>query len=75
MTQYEFMKMAESVLRVAVASDMRLQDVKHLRMYEDYLRLKGEGLKVTYIVNYLNEEYDIPIASIYRIIKRMGNKL
>lgn len=75
MTQYEFMKMAERVLKVAASKEIRVQDVKHLQLYEDYRRLKGEGLKVTYIVDYLCVQYGVPVASIYRIVKRMGRKI
>lgn len=71
MRQYEFMKAVESVLRLIVEKQVNAQDVRHLTMYEDYRKLKSEGLKVTYIVNYLCTQYEIPEPTIYRVIKRM----
>jgi len=75
MTQYEYMKMSESVLKVAVGSNMNVADVKHLELYEEYRRLKADGLKVTYIVDYLQEQYGVPVASIYRLVKRMSREI
>lgn len=75
MTQYEYIKMAESVLKIAVSKQVKVDDVCHLQMYEDFIRLKAEGLKVTYIVDYLCEQYGVPVATIYRIVKRMSRKI
>lgn len=71
MKQYELIKATESTLRMVVEKDVCVQDVKNLSMYEDYKRLKEEGLKVTYIVNYLCSQYCTSEPTIYRIIKRM----
>lgn len=75
MKQYEFMKAVESVLRLTAEKQINVQDVRHLPMYEEYRRLKSEGLKVTYIVNYLCMQYEVPEPTIYRVIKRMERKV
>lgn len=51
---------------------VRIEDVQYLDMYRDYKRLSADGLKQTYIVAYLSEEYDIPERTIYRVIARLS---
>ena len=42
MKQCDVLKMAESVLKMLIANDVDMNDVKYLRMYEDLKRLKSE---------------------------------
>lgn len=51
---------------------VRIEDVQYLDMYRDYKRLSADGLKQTYIVAHLSEEYDIPERTIYRVIARLS---
>lgn len=75
MKQSEVLKMAESVLKVLVANDVDMNDVKHLEMYEDLKRLKSEGHKKMYIYSYLEEQYGVPMTTIYRVEKRMEREI
>lgn len=71
MKQCDVLKMAESVLKMLIANDVDMNDVKYLRMYEDLKRLKSEGHKRMYIYSYLEEQYGVPMTTIYRVEKRM----
>lgn len=71
MKQCDVLKMAESVLKMLIANDVDMNDVKYLRMYEDLKRLKSEGHKRMYINSYLEEQYGVPMTTIYRVEKRM----
>lgn len=51
---------------------VRIEDVQYLDLYRDYKRLSADGLKQTYIVAYLSEEYNIPERTIYRVIARLS---
>lgn len=75
MRQYDILKMAESVIKTISENGINPADVYHLAMYEDYQRLKKEGLKVTYVVNYLIQQYGVPEATIYRVVKRMQKEI
>lgn len=75
MTQYELLKTAESLLAVLMSNDVDAKDVKYLEMYQEYMRLKKEGHKVGYVVYYLSQQYECSEATVYRVVKRMAQKI
>jgi hypothetical protein len=75
MTQYELLKTAESLLVVLMSNDVDAKDVKYLEMYQEYMRLKKEGHKVGYVVYYLSQQYECSEATVYRVVKRMTQKI
>lgn len=75
MTQYELLKTAESLLGVLMSNDVDAKDVKYLEMYQEYMRLKKEGHKVGYVVYYLSQQYECSEATVYRVVKRMTQKI
>jgi hypothetical protein len=75
MTQYELLKTAESLLAVLMSNDVDAKDVKYLEMYQEYMRLKKEGHKVGYVVYYLSQQYECSEATVYRVVKRMTQKI
>ena len=75
MTQYELLKTAESLLVVLLSNDVDAKDVKYLEMYQEYMRLKKEGHKVGYVVYYLSQQYECSEATVYRVVKRMTQKI
>lgn len=75
MTQYELLKTAASLLTVLMDNDIDAKDVKYIELYKDYLRLKKEGHKVGYVVYYLSQQYECSEATVYRVVKRMMQKI
>ena len=75
MTQYELLKTAESLLVVLMSNDVDAKDVKYLEMYQEFMRLKKEGHKVGYVVYYLSQQYECSEATVYRVVKRMTQKI
>ena len=75
MTHYDIIKLAESVLMTVVKNGVNVQDVVYLKVYEEYTRMEREGHKKTFIVDYLSDLYGVPVATIYRIAKRMRTEL
>lgn len=75
MTQYELLKTAASLLTVLMENDIDAKDVKYIELYKDYLRLKKEGHKVGYVVYYLSQQYECSEATVYRVAKRMTQKI
>lgn len=71
MTQYELLRMAESLLTILAANDVDAKDVKYLGLYRDFVRLKKEGHKIGYVVYYLSQQYECSEATVYRVVKRM----
>lgn len=75
MRAIDILKTFESTLKVLVKNGVNIADVEHIEMYMDYKRLASEGHKKTYIVSYLEEQYNCPVPTIYRVVKRMEKTL
>lgn len=75
MTQYDVLRMCESTLRMLDNNGIDAKDIRYLDMYKDYVRLVAEGHKVTYIVAYLSERYEVGAATVYRAVERMRKEI
>lgn len=46
-------------------------DYKWVPLYQEYLKMKSEGDKVTYIVAVLSRKYNVCERKVYKIIQKM----
>lgn len=72
MTVFELIQVYEGPMKLLVDANVNLSDVKYLAMYQEYLRMKKEGHKLTYIVVFLMDEYSVGQATVYRIIDKFS---
>ena len=49
MKAYELLYINKSVLEAMISASIDVSDLKYLDLYKEYIRLKGEGHKKTYI--------------------------
>jgi len=49
-----------------------MADYEYLALYNDYLKMNREKLKMTYIVTVLASKYNICERKVYKIIKLMN---
>lgn len=75
MTQYDVLRVLETTLTDVEKKGCRLQDVRYMDMYRDYLRLCAEGHKKMYINTFLSEEYGIHPATVYEVAARMTKEI
>ena len=75
MTQYDALKLAESVLSTLQRNAINANDVQYLECYEELTRMEREGHKKTFIVAYLSERFNLNEATLYRIARRMERKI
>ena len=66
----ELLRISKSLLDTLNKCGVKALDVDYLQLYDDYLRLKEDGFKITYIVEHLGEEYSISVRSVFMIIKK-----
>lgn len=59
MTNYELISLNESLLRTIVMNKVHVDDVRYTSLYKDYLRMRENGDKMTYIVAVLAKRYRI----------------
>lgn len=65
------MKISSDTLYLLSENDIKMSDVKYLDMYSEYEKMMAKSLKVTYIVEHLSDKYNVSVAQVYRIIKRL----
>lgn len=73
MKVYELLALNRELIERMCAAGVRLDDVRYVGLYRDYLRMKGAGGKVSYIVAVLAGRYGVSERKVYSILKRFGN--
>lgn len=74
-TVAELLELNERYFQMLVENEVRIEDVSYLPLFRDWQRLSADGLKQTYIVAHLSEEYNVPERTIYRIIARLSRQI
>lgn len=54
---------------------IKVEDWKHLKMYEEYLDMRKKCEKFRYIMAYLAEKYKISESTVKRIVKRLSEEV
>lgn len=75
MNAYEFLSTHRSVLEQLQSLPVNPSDIRYIELYRDYMRLKDEGHKKIYILQYLSDEYGVDERTIYRVIKKFSAKV
>lgn len=75
MTRYEIIKMNEQLFKLMKKNIIDIGDVQYLALFEEYKRMKAKKHKVSYIVCFLSDKYDVTERGIYKIIKRFGERV
>lgn len=57
-------------LRALARAGVAIEDVVDLPIYNDFVRLTETGVKTTYVVMYLCEEYERSERTIWRIVRK-----
>lgn len=75
MTNYELLIMNRSMVEVLLSNHININDVQNLQIYEQFLDMKKQGHKVTYITVFLAHKYGMTDRGIYKIIKRLSRSV
>ena len=65
MTVFDLIKVYEGPINVLNDANVNLSDVRYIKLFNEYLRMKKEGHKLTYIVAFLVDEYSVGQATVY----------
>ena len=52
-------------------SDIKMDDYRHVEMYDDYCQMVDNGHKVEYVLAVLREKYGMSESTIRRVLSRM----
>lgn len=75
MTNYELLITNRSMVEVLLANHININDVQNLQIYEQFMEMKKQGHKVTYITVFLAHKYGMTDRGIYKIIKRLSRSV
>ena len=75
MTNYELLAMNRSMVEVLLANHININDVQNLQIYEQFIEMKQQGHKVSYITVFLADKYEMTDRGIYKIIKRLSRSV
>lgn len=67
--------MNRSMVEVLLANHININDVQNLQIYEQFMEMKKQGHKVTYITVFLAHKYGMTDRGIYKIVKRLSRSV
>lgn len=60
------------MIELLAKNDLDVGDLKYIEAYQEYSRLMSEGHKQLYVMQYIEDEYEISKSTIKRLIKKFG---
>jgi hypothetical protein len=68
---YELINFNRELLKKLSDAHINTSDYKNIDVYLEYKRLINDGLKKTYIVSYLSDQYNMSERQVYAVIAKM----
>jgi len=75
MKAYELLKINTNLLEMMSKFDIKRDDCKFLKLYEEYHAMKEKGEKYWYIITKLAERYGVSASSVKRLVKRLSREV
>lgn len=72
MTLYEILAINKEMITRLQKYGVKPDDYRYIDLYRDYLQLRDDGEKLTYIVSLLSERYHVSERKVYSLVKRFG---
>lgn len=66
--------MNASLLHLLNKNGVSVNDVNYIGIFDEFMNMKQQGLKVRYIAITLAEKYGMTDRSIFKIVKRMSQE-
>ena len=68
----ELLKIGKELLKMMSENDVKRDDYKFVKMYQEYLTMRKNGVKYRATIQMLSEEYSTSKASVERAIRRLS---
>lgn len=68
----EALKFGQKILETLQNSCIKIEDVRYVAMYDDYVRMKKAGAKKSYIVATLVDVYHVSERQVYYVVKKFS---
>ena len=71
----DIIKFNRELLSRLYSLGIRMQDIKYIDLYTDYMQMSKDREKKTYIVAVLSEKYSVSERKVYDLIKHFNCKV
>jgi len=75
MTLYELVKRNREILEELSNCSIIKGNLKYLDLYQEYVGMRQERYKMTYIQVFLCEKYKIASSTFYRVIRKLNKEV
>lgn len=75
MKVHEILAFNKELLEKLYSAGLNTSDFLYVGLYNEYDRLKRDGLKKAYIVSFLSDQYNMSERKVYLIIAKMNKDL
>lgn len=72
MKTIEILRLCPEILKALHKSGSKIDDYRYVELYNDYLDMRKEGDKTTYIVTVLSQRYNLAERTVYKLLKRLN---
>lgn len=72
MTVYDIVSLNRELLKRLHKNGIKTDDYKWLDLYNDYMQMKADGNKTSYIVAKLSCRYKVCERQVFKVVKKMG---
>ena len=72
---YMLLKLNLNQVELMSKCDLSVADVRHIPMYEEYLKLREGGAKKKQTMEYLSEKYIVGFSTVKRVVKRFSRRV
>ncbi len=72
MTNYEALIFIRGIIDILARLDVKPADYKYMDLYREYLEMRGQGEKKTYIEAVLTQKWTISRAKYYTLLRDFG---
>jgi hypothetical protein len=72
---HEAIKICKPLIDNLKNYNIKIENIKYIDLYEEFVRLKNEGHKITYITAHLSTEYELSERSVYSIVKNFEKEI
>ena len=72
MTVYDIVSLNRELLKRLHKNGIKTDDYKWLDLYNDYLQMKAENHKTSYVVAKLSSKYKVCERQVFKVVKKMS---
>lgn len=75
MEAVKFLRIGRELLKTMSSFGLRLDDYKHIEMYEEYVLMRERDEKVDYVLSVLSDKYGMSESTVKRVVKRLSREV